>query len=344
MNKKIIFCGDLVCPYNCSINYEQIKSIFQNATVIANLEGAILSNQERVQYYKWNDKFSLYSSPAIFTILRDLNIRFLSLCNNHILDYQQPIEETLQFLSSKNIQWWGLKNHDIVHTTLNNKNVHIITFATFSNEHSLKLFNPHKVILDIKNLRENDPSSLIVVYPHWGIEKFYYPEPADRELAHACVDAGANLIIGHHPHIIQPIEIYKGVNIIYSIGNFILPQTYYGKKKLTYKQPEIKNELVVEWDGENIKLHTLYYDTDKNALRTNNDYDITSLYQLFKDKLNYNQYLHLYIHNTSWLNLLFRTRYFANKENEYINYFSRNLFRYLRKICIVLRIHKPYKI
>ena len=86
---------------------------------------------------------------------------------------------------------------------------------------------------------------MIAVYPHWGIEKFRYPEPADRNLAHRIIDAGADIIVGHHPHIIQPIEIYKGKYIIYSIGNFILPQTvYYTSDELGEKEYRITNEIL----------------------------------------------------------------------------------------------------
>ena len=55
---------------------------------------------------------------------------------------------------------------------------------------------------------------------HWGEEKAEYPNDVQVELAHAAIDAGADLVLGHHPHVLQGIEQYKGKNIVYSLGNF----------------------------------------------------------------------------------------------------------------------------
>lgn len=341
--EKLIFCGDLVCPFECQVDYSKVKSLFEGAIGIANLEGAILPNEEAVEHPKWNDKYSLYSSPDILEVIEDLNIRYVSLCNNHILDYKLPIEYTQDSLNSRGIKWWGLKNHDVLETSLNGKFLYLITFATFANEHSLNLFNPHLVLQEIQELREKEPDALIVVYPHWGVEKFYYPEPADRELAHACVDAGANLIVGHHPHIVQPIEVYKGVTIVYSLGNFILPQTFYGKKKLVYKQTEVQNELILEWDGEQINFTRLFYDRDTNILTPSSYQDITESYSLFGKEMRYGKYLRLYLSHASWLDIFFRTRYVASLTNEYISYLSRKLLRTFRKAMIAIGVHQPYK-
>lgn len=341
--EKLIFCGDLVCPFGCQVDYSKVKPLFEGAIGIANLEGAILPNEEAVEHPKWNDKYSLYSSPDILEVIEDLNIRYVSLCNNHILDYKLPIEYTQDSLDSRGIKWWGLKNHDVLETSLNGKLLYLITFATFANEHSLNLFNPHLVLQEIQELREKEPDALIVVYPHWGVEKFYYPEPADRELAHACVDAGANLIVGHHPHIVQPIEVYKGVTIVYSLGNFILPQTFYGGKKLVYKQAEVQNELILEWDGEQINFTRLFYDRDTNILTPSSYQDITEFYSSFGKEMGYGKYLRLYLSHASWLDIFFRTRYVASLTNEYISYLSRKLLRTFRKAMIAIGVHQPYK-
>lgn len=339
---KILFCGDLVCPFDTKINYDEVKSLFQNSIGVANLEGAILVDEEAVNHPKWTDKFSLYSSPYILNIIKDLNIRYVSLCNNHVLDYKQPIDKTQDLLNEYGIHNWGLKNNEILKTTLGDKNLYILTFATFSNEHSLKLFNPKKVIKNIIEIKEQDSNALVAVYPHWGVEKFYYPEPADRTFAHDCVNAGADIIVGHHPHIIQPIEIYKGVTIIYSVGNFILPQVSYGDKKLVYKKQEVQKELVVEWDGKNVKLHSLFFDRTTNTLKINSEENTEKYFLSIQNVNSYRQYLHIYLRHASLLDILVRTRYIPTKLNEYISYFSRNAFRIVRKILIKLKIHNPY--
>lgn len=349
MNESIIFCGDLVVPYECQVHYDEIKHLFEGKRAIANLEGAILPNETEVDNYNWDDKFSLYSSPAVLDVIKDLNIHCVSLCNNHILDYQWPIERTKKLLDAKGVKNFGLRNPDTVQLDLNGNKLFVVTFATYACEHSLPLFDPLKVIRKIEELRNDDKDCLIVVYPHWGIEKNRYPEPADRTLAHRCIDAGANLVIGHHPHIIQHIEMYRGSHIIYSVGNFILPQTFYGSRKLTYKDPYIQNELVVEWDGENVRLHSLYYDVSTNRLLALKEFPIGSLYEILaspidRRTISWWHYLNMYANSMKTLDLLFRSRYFATRLEEWRVYVSRKTVRLFRRLLIKVGIHKPYKI
>lgn len=146
---SLIFCGDLTLPFGINIDIEDIKPLFANHEAIANLEGSIQFDEKRLRSYKWNDKFSLYSCPKVIDIIHALNIRYVSLCNNHVLDYKHPIEETEAYLKSRNICPFGLKNHDVLVANLNGVPLYIVTFATFATEHSLHLFNPDYVIKDI---------------------------------------------------------------------------------------------------------------------------------------------------------------------------------------------------
>jgi len=66
---------------------------------------------------------------------------------------------------------------------------------------------------------------------HWGYEYEQFPLPAHRRLAHALIDAGATVVIGHHPHVIQGIEYYKGKMIAYSLGNFFFPLESYSNSQ-----------------------------------------------------------------------------------------------------------------
>ena len=339
---SVIFCGDLVLPYHTDVDYSAILPLFKNHRTIVNFEGSILKDEKETTLYRWNDKFSLYSCPKVLNVLKDLNVEVVSLCNNHILDYQHDINETIDILKKYNIESWGLKNHDVWKSKLNGKPLFVITFATFSNEHSLPLFSPLKVIEEIKDIRQQNKDSYIVVFPHWGIEKFYYPEPADRSLAHRMIDAGVDLIVGHHPHVIQPIEIYKGKHIFYSLGNFILPQTFYADKKLVYRQQEVKNEFIVKWDGMNVNIYSLYFDVENNVLRPNLDYDIQKDYSLFATEYDWWTYCRVFCSKSSLLNIAFRTRFFTNDFGERINWIQRNLFRIIRKVMIRMGIHNPY--
>lgn len=338
--QSLIFCGDLVVPFGTTVDYNAIKHLFLDKTAVVNLEGGILPSQDEVKHYKWNDKYSLYSSPSVMTIMKDLNVRFASLCNNHILDYKYDVLNTVNLLKNNGIESWGLKNHDIIETEVNRKKTYIITFSTFANEHSLNLYNPDDVVEDIQRLKRNE-DCFIVVYPHWGIEKLEYPEPADRMHAHRCIDAGADIIIGHHPHIIQGIEIYKGKYIIYSIGNFILPQTYYGEKKLVYKNEYIQKEIVVEWDGTNVTFHPIFFDRQNNSLVLDDTFDLQDLFSVFSNNPSDEDYWKVFKEKIGVIDKYIKIRNSDSYSGEVICFIKRKFFRFLRKCLIILRIHKP---
>lgn len=338
--KSLLFCGDLTLPFNTKVNYDEIKKLFEGNIAIANLEGSILKVEGEVDSYRWKDKFSLYSCPEVVDLMHELNIKAVSLCNNHILDYKHDIQETVSYLKAHGIESWGLKNHDVYKTEWEGKALYIITFATFANEHSLNLFSPSRVVNDVRKIRMEDPNSHIVLFPHWGREKFSYPEPADRTLAHACIDAGADLIVGHHPHVLQPIEKYKGKDIVYSIGNFILPEAKYGRLKSSNINAE-KTEIIVEWNGEKLEIHPVYFDTSTNTVRRLDDFDINSLYKLFSAPLSVSQYVRIYIAHSPLLDILIRSRFFATDWGERLCWLQRMAFRKMRYIIIKLGLHKP---
>ena len=80
-------------------------------------------------------------------------------------------------------------------------------------------YDPTKLIEVIKQMKDN--CDYIFVYLHWGIEKNTEPESYQVELAHKLIDAGADAVIGSHPHVLQKIDFYNGIPIAYSLGNFM---------------------------------------------------------------------------------------------------------------------------
>lgn len=335
---SLLFCGDIVLPFDANIDYEEIKSIFADNVAIANLEGCILSDKKDVEKNRWNDKYSLYSCPRIIEVIKDLNIKYVSLCNNHILDYKIPITHTEDILKSNDIYYFGLKNHDILTTELNGKPLFIITFSTCVNGHALNLYNPDKVVEDIKKLKK-DNNCYVVVYPHWGIERLKYVEPADREHAHRCIDAGADLIIGHHPHIIQQIEIYKGKAIIYSVGNFIFPQTYYGGKKLVFNNPAILEELIIEWNGKDIIYHKIHFDSTNNKFSTTNIIDDDMSY-IHGEQTN-QEYRNFFKSKVSKRTYYITRRKSDSYKSEFFCFVRSRTMRIIRRIMIIIGVHVP---
>lgn len=91
---------------------------------------------------------------------------------------------------------------------------------------------------DVRSLRERYDPLTTVVSLHWGVEGNHYPTPFQRHLAHRIIEDGANLILGHHPHVIQSIERYRNGVIVYSLGNFAFPDisSQHVVKGLSFKQ------------------------------------------------------------------------------------------------------------
>lgn len=337
---SIIFCGDLVLPYHVNVDYSSIKHLFEGKRSIANLEGSIWDREPYEEDCRWKDKYSLYSCPQVLDVLKDLNIEAVSLCNNHILDYKHDISDTVRILQDNNVDSWGLNNHDVYESELNEKKLFVITFATFACEHSLNLFSPSLVVKTIKQLREENSGAYIVVFPHWGREKFPYPEPADRTLAHECIDAGADLIVGHHPHVLQPVEKYEGKWIVYSIGNFILPEANFAGKFSPNTNKE-NREMVVEWDGKNVELIPLVMNPTNNRIEEDMTFDTGKLFSLFGKNPSRYEYLKIYLKHSPLMDILLRSRYFSTSWGEKMCKLQRNSFRAFRKIMINVGLHHP---
>ena len=92
-------------------------------------------------------------------------------------------------------------------------------------------FNLNEFLEILKN--DNLKEMILIITLHWGYERIILPSEKQIELAHQLIDLGVDLVIGHHPHIIQPYEVYKGKYIFYSLGNYFFPN-YYGYKSGIY--------------------------------------------------------------------------------------------------------------
>ena len=97
-------------------------------------------------------------------------------------------------------------------------------FTYLPDEYSVSQESIDSLCQRISRLRQAEPTAYIIVSPHWGIEHRVEPAQWQRRQARALIDAGADIIVGHHTHTLQTIENYKGKPIYYSIGNFIFDQ------------------------------------------------------------------------------------------------------------------------
>lgn len=189
---------------------KNVKPIFQNDDLtIVNLEGP-LTNATLMAEKQYRFK----GVSAYTEVLRQSSIEAVNLANNHMFDYlDQGYWDTVSNLSAANIGYSGFEHKYLTEV----KGIKIGMFGfTGWDASKQKKVEIKKAVEDLKSQGAN----LIIASFHWGEERMYMPNQTQKELGRYCVDLGVDLVLGHHPHVIQGIETYKGKSIVYSLGNF----------------------------------------------------------------------------------------------------------------------------
>jgi poly-gamma-glutamate synthesis protein (capsule biosynthesis protein) len=193
-----------------------------------------LENPISLRGDKTPKEFNFRMHPKYLGVLKDANINVVCLANNHIYDYgKDALLDTLSYLDSAGIRHVGAGENlsmarKPVILEVNRKKIGFLAYYGNGSWYPASEGSPGtapriKALIrdDLRALRENEKVDFIVVNYHWGQEGSNYPEPFQVDLAHFTVECGANLIIGHHPHVLQGIEKYKNGIIVYSLGNFL---------------------------------------------------------------------------------------------------------------------------
>jgi poly-gamma-glutamate synthesis protein (capsule biosynthesis protein) len=170
--------------------------------------------------------------------LVEYNFKILNLANNHALDQGlRGLEYTRNYLTKNNIQYTGVGNNlteawQPVLVKANDIKIAFIGASYSSINDNAKTTNNYVARIEDLNMLKNaiakakKTSDFIVVAMHAGTEYTYKPNEKQINFAHAAIEAGADMVIGHHPHWIQSIEQYQGKYIFYSLGNFIFDQMW----------------------------------------------------------------------------------------------------------------------
>ena len=201
------------------------------------------------------NKCCLYSPPETVKSLKSAGFNVLSLANNHIFDYgYEGFEDTISLLEENSISWFGAgKNLEEARMpAIMNINGMLIGFLGYSwdfigsknatkNDFGTAPLSGKIILKDVVKLKES--VDIVIVSLHWSYERENYPLPSQRKLAHKIIDAGASLLLGHHPHVLQGIEKYDNGVIVYSLGNFIFPDVSYKHYNLVQK-PENKESII----------------------------------------------------------------------------------------------------
>jgi len=184
-----------------------------------NLEGPIVAYPKN--FSSKSLKFA-FSTTTLKT-LTSAGFDVLSLANNHTLNMgNSGLEHTRSFLKSSGILPVGDPITCLKELAVEKDDV--IFFA--ANKTFTFNCSDEKIIDNFKLVKEKFPDKFLIVSVHWGIEYKSSNSLTQQKLAHKLIDEGADLIIGHHPHVVQNIEEYKGKLIFYSLGNFVFDQHF----------------------------------------------------------------------------------------------------------------------
>lgn len=196
--------------YGADYFMANVKSIFsKDDLTIANFEGTLTESTER------EDKQFAFKAPASYAnILTAGSVEAVNTANNHSHDYgEESFNDTLKALDTANILHFGYDETAVTEV----KGVKVGLVGIYElNDH---LGREEQLKQNIAKAKQ-DGAQLIVVIFHWGNEKEEVPDENQKTLGHLAIDEGADLVCGHHPHVLQGIEEYKGKNIVYSLGNF----------------------------------------------------------------------------------------------------------------------------
>jgi len=199
-------------PSGLDFPFENTRAIFEEDDMtIVNFEGTLTNTKSKTK-----NSFSFAAPPEYVQVLTSGSVEAVSLENNHIMDHgDQGYEDTCSTLASVGIQYSGHLG-SAIYTTETGVDIGMLSYQTFNGNYA----NIYESIEgDIQMLRDAGCELVIVSY-HWGDEKDYVPNERQVPLGRTTIDAGADLVIGHHSHRMNPIEEYNGKYICYSLGNF----------------------------------------------------------------------------------------------------------------------------
>jgi len=204
-------------------NFSEESNFWEKFDLIgANLEGAVTNKGE---YYAPFNLYDFAFSPDRIEELKDFNFSYFALANNHFSDQgKRGVEETRENLDRLGFNYSGatdakIDKHSRFDQELKGLRLSLISLSMVYDNFPLK--EAEELIKDAA--LNND---LVIVNIHWGNEYEHYFNRYQKERGYALIEAGADIIIGHHPHVVQGMEIYNNKPIFYSLGNFIFDQYF----------------------------------------------------------------------------------------------------------------------
>ncbi len=199
------------------------ETLAQADLVVANLEGPITDNASRSETSAVGARDNYYFTfdPAVAPLLKEFHIGAVNLGNNHISNFGQAGEQsTEKYLAAAGVKFFGAPVSDdkrILFQTIQGVKIALVNYDQF-------IFKgKEKALADIRTAKEQ--AAVVILYTHWGTEYVPATEPI-KVLAHQFIEAGVDLIIGSHPHVVEETEVYRGKTVYYSLGNMVFDQYF----------------------------------------------------------------------------------------------------------------------
>jgi poly-gamma-glutamate capsule biosynthesis protein CapA/YwtB (metallophosphatase superfamily) len=235
---SIAFVGDVMLDETPGQYIKQGKDPFKSFEKILAESDLRIANLECVvsgKKGKPEDKpYALKAHPRVLPVLKK-HFSAVSLANNHSYDYgEQTFLETLSLLEKAGLPYLGggrdiFQAHEPKIFNVKGKKIALLAYNEFhprsfealADRPGVAWSEDEYVVYGIQRAREFYGADYVITYPHWGVEQTKTASPRQVHLARLMIDAGADAVVGGHPHVTQNIETYKGKPIFYSLGNFV---------------------------------------------------------------------------------------------------------------------------
>ncbi|MFA5131273.1 MAG: AmmeMemoRadiSam system protein B [Patescibacteria group bacterium] len=271
-NAEFIFVGDIMLSryigelmakrQDFNFPYEKIKTDLAGADLLfGNLEAPVSTRGESA-----GAPYPFRADPLVLSGLKDSGFSVLSVANNHAFDYKlAAFSDTLNNLKNADLDYTGggfnfsearagalMEINGIKTTLLAYTDLVPKSQAATDNRAGLSYLDEAQMVKDIKAAKAK--SDLVIVSFHWGQEYQTHSNQHQQKIAAEAVAAGADLIVGHHPHVPQEISEINGVTVAYSLGNFVFDQNF---------SPETRSGLILYVKIENKKIISVEPETIK---------------------------------------------------------------------------------
>ena len=253
----MIFTGDVAIAHDDRFIFKNMEHLHLKSWII-NLEGFVTSESS------YSKKWCVYNTTKWDESFIDFNIKAAFIGNNHIQDIENGVSQSISYLSKRNIPFFGAGSNveekcSSVSVRVDSVNYRLLGFgwsvigckAGSQGSPGVNSFDYDNVISQTKFLLKSCDDTRLVIVIHGNYEFESSPQPGHRKIARELIDLGVYSVIFHHPHIVGPIERYKGRTIAYSLGNWAFSYGKYfdGKLKFPDKSfPQIALEFSEDGD------------------------------------------------------------------------------------------------